>query len=308
MKIGAIFPTTEIGNDPSAIRDWAQAAEDLGYSYILLYDHVLGAERHDRDPEFFGPYGENDPFHEVFVTMGYLAAATSTIGLATGVLILPQRQTALAAKQAAEVQVLSEGRLRLGVGSGWNYVEYESLGVEFRGRGKLFTEQVELMRQLWAEPVLDYTGRFHRVDRAGILPRPSSAIPIWFGGFSEPAFRRAARLGDGFIYASRPSLMAPMHTRMKEHLESCGRDASSFGAEAMVDFSAGPEVWEPELERWRQEAGTHLALRAMDTGAEFIGERHHGYAGPDDYIDALRVFMATAAPYCAQEGTAAAPR
>jgi len=297
MKIGAIFPTTEIGNDPAAIRDWAQAAEELGYSYILLYDHVLGAERNDRDPQFFGPYGETDPFHEVFVTLGYLAAVTTTIELATGVLILPQRQTALAAKQAAEVQLLSEGRLRLGLGSGWNYVEYESLGVPFPGRGKLFTEQVELLRRLWEEPVLDYSGRFHRIDRAGILPRPPSPIPIWFGGFSEPAFRRAARLGDGFIYASRPSFMAPMLARMREHLQMCGREESSFGAEAMVDFSSGPEVWGAELERWRQEAGTHVALRAMDTGAEFIGERHHGYAGPDDYISALRVFMETAASY-----------
>jgi alkanesulfonate monooxygenase SsuD/methylene tetrahydromethanopterin reductase-like flavin-dependent oxidoreductase (luciferase family) len=155
VKIGAIFPTTEIGNDPIAIRDWAQAAEALGYDHILFYDHVLGAERDGRDQPFMGPYSETNPFHEVFVTMGYLAGVTTRIEFATGILILPQRQTALVAKQATEVDVLSGGRLRLGVGTGWNYVEYESLGVPWDDRGKRFDEQVELLRKLWSEPVLD---------------------------------------------------------------------------------------------------------------------------------------------------------
>jgi probable F420-dependent oxidoreductase len=292
MNIGAIFPTTEIGNDPDVIRDWAQTTEGLGYSHIVFYDHVLGAEHANREPPFAGPYTEHDPFHEPFVVMSFVAACTQRIGLATGILILPQRQTVLAAKQAAELDVLSKGRLRLGVGTGWNQVEYESLGADFASRGRRFGEQVELLRALWSKPVLDYTSEYHRIDRAGLLPRPSAPIPIWFGGFTEPAFRRAAKLGDGFIYGSTPSRMAPMldrvHTLLREH----DRDPGRFGGEALLDFSSNPDTWGPELELWEQKGGTHLSLRAMDTAAEFVGERVVGYEGPQSYIEALGRFMA----------------
>src|SRR5215212_5329483 len=188
MQFGAVFPTTEIGDDPVAIRDFAQAAEGLGYSYIVAYDHVLGAVHEGRDPKLSGPYTEQHAFHEPFVLFGYLAGVTSTIELETAVIIL-QRQAVLAAKQAAEVDVLSGGRLRLGLGTGWNYVEYEGLDVPWARRGKRFDEQIELMRQLWGEPVVDYAGTFHRVDRAGIAPRPAHQIPIWLGGGSEAALR-----------------------------------------------------------------------------------------------------------------------
>jgi probable F420-dependent oxidoreductase len=177
MRIGAVFPTCEIGNDPGAIRDFAQTAEGLGYSHLIVYDHVLGAVHDGREPKLGGPYTERDPFHEPFVLYGYLAGLTQKLELATGVIILPQRQTALVAKQAAEVALLSRGRLRLGVGTGWNWVEYEALNESFGSRGKRLDEQVELLRQLWSGTPIDFEGRYHRVDRAGILPAPPGPIP-----------------------------------------------------------------------------------------------------------------------------------
>lgn len=291
MKIGAIFPTPEIGTDPAVIRDWAQAAEGLGYSHILLYDHVLGAVHADREPKLMGPYTETDQYHEVFVTLGFLAGVTSTIEFATGVLILPQRQTALVAKQAAEVDILSGGRLRLGLGTGWNYVEYESLNMDYADRGKRFDEQVDLLRKFFREPVIDFSGDYHRIDRAGILPMPRPDLPIWFGGFSDVAFRRAVRKGDGFIFGSSPERMQTMFARVQELLEAEGRDPATFGADASIDFSAGEESWQRNVELWKKLGGTHISLRAMDTAAEFSGEKHVGYSGPQAYIDALEAFM-----------------
>ena len=284
MKIGAVFPTTEIGNDPTAIRDWAQAAEQLGY------DHVLGAVHQNREPRLMGPYTEKDPFHEPFVLLAYLAGVTSRIELVTGVIILPQRQTALVAKQAAELDILSGGRLRLGIGTGWNHVEYQSLGEDFASRGKRFDEQVELLRQLWRNPVIDFRGDYHRVDRAGILPLPRPNLPIWFGGFSEVAVRRAARLGDGFIFGTTPTRMRTLLATLHEHLRREGREPAEFGAEAIADFSDDPDQWVREREVWEQCGGTHLTLRAMDTAAEFVGARRVGFEGPQAYIDALETF------------------
>ena len=291
MKFGAIFPTPEIGTDPAAIRDWAQAAENLGYNHILLYDHVLGAEHAGREPKFTGPYTEQDPYHEVFVTLGFLAGVTSKIEFTTGVLVLPQRQTALVAKQAAEVDILSGGRLRLGVGTGWNYIEYESLGMNWEDRGKRFDEQVDLLRRFWREPVLDYTGDHHRIDRAGLLPRPRPDLPIWFGGFSDVAMRRATKKGDGFIYGTSPERVQVMFERAVELLAAQGRDPASFGHEASIDFSQSEASWQRNLDLWRDLGGTHLSLRAMDTAAVYVGEKHVGYKGPQDYIDALETFM-----------------
>jgi probable F420-dependent oxidoreductase len=291
MKIGAVFPTTEIGEDPVAIRDFAQTAEELGYAHLLTYDHVLGAEHADREPRLMGPYNEDHPFHEPFVLFGFLAAATSRIELATGVLILPQRQTALVAKQAAELELLSGGRLRLGLGTGWNWVEYESLGTDFATRGKRFDEQVEVLRRLWREPLLDYEGRFHRVARAGILPRPRREIPVWFGGFTPAALRRAARSGDGFIFGAFGEPIRKMLGGLRERVREQGRDPATFGAEALIDYSAGPEVWNAELEAWRDAGGTHLSMRAMDTGAAFLRAKPAGLKTPRDHIGALETFM-----------------
>ena len=206
MRIGAVLPTTEIGSDPAALRDFAQAVEALGFSQLLLYDHVLGADP-DRPGGWQGPYTIAHPFHEVFVTIAYLAAATTTLEFATCVLVLPQRQTALVAKQAAQLAVLSGDRFRLGIGSGWNYVEYEALDQNFHNRGRRQEEQVALMRRLWTEPVVDFQGEFHTVSRAGIDPRPRRPIPVWFGGSAEPQLKRAARIGDG--WSPRPPRRPP---------------------------------------------------------------------------------------------------
>jgi probable F420-dependent oxidoreductase len=290
MQIGAIFPTTEIGSDPSVIRDWAQTAEGLGYDYILTFDHVLGAEHARREPKFMGPYTEQHPFHEPFTLFSYLAGLTRSIELATGVIILPQRQTALVAKQAAELDILSGGRLRLGVGTGWNHAEYQALGVPYAGRGKRLDEQIEVLRKLWTEDLVDFSGDYHRIDRANILPRPSRPIPIWFGAIQPVALRRAVALGDGLLLAAMPTMVEPMVDQALELLEAGGRDRAGFGLEASVDFSQGPDAWQAELELWRDKGGTHLSLRAMDTGAAMMGLSEVGYAGPQAYIDALETF------------------
>jgi probable F420-dependent oxidoreductase len=237
-----------------------------------------------------GPYTERDAFHEPFVLLAHLAALTERLELTTGVLILPQRQTALVAKQAIELDLLSRGRLRLGVGTGWNHVEYESLGVPFGERGARLDEQVTLLRRLWSAPVIDYRGKFHRIDRAGLLPQPARPIPIWFGGFTPVALRRAARTGDGFLFGTSPSRMLGLLASLREMLEKEGRANSDFGMEAVLDFSAPRDSWQKEIEQWRAAGGTHVSLRAMDTGSELVGAKHVGYRGPRDYIDALETF------------------
>jgi len=289
VKIGAVFPTTEIGNDPIAIRDWAQTAEQLGYSHVLCYDHVLGAVHEGRTPPLMGPYTEKDPFHEPLMLFAYLAGLTTRLEFATGVIILPQRQTALVAKQAAELDVLSGGRLRLGVGTGWNYVEYESLGLSFEDRGKRFDEQIDVLRQLFSQAVVDFRGEHHRIDRAGIAPLPRN-VPIWLGGFTDVALRRAARVGDGFVFGSSPTRVRGMMERLRELLEEAGRGDTDFGADAHIDFSSDPDSWGSEVETWRELGGTHLSLRAMDTAAQFVGAKPVGYSGPAAYIDALETF------------------
>ena len=282
MQIGVTFPQTRFDGDPIAVRDFAHAAEDLGYSHMLVYDHVLGAVHEGRDPELWGPYTEDDPFHEPFVLLGYIAAITTRIGLGTGVLILPQRQTALVAKQAAELDLLSGGRLRLGVGLGWNYVEYESLNEDFSNKGARCAEQVDLLRRLWTEPLLDYRGEWHRIDRASILPRPSRQIPIWFGGFKEPALRRAARIGDGFIFSGRPERLIDAAERLRGHLADAGRESEPFGFEAFVEYERGPEQWRADIDAYEQAGFTHVAMRSINAGLP----------GPQAHIDALAEYAA----------------
>src|SRR5580692_6796117 len=187
MEIGVAYPQNELRGDPAAVGQFGRAVEDLGFHHILAYDHVLGAVHANRTPPLTGPYTENDPFHDPFVMFAYLAGITERIRFTTGILILPQRPTALVARQAADVDLLSGGRLRLGVGIGWNYVEYEALGQDFRSRGARQEEQIELLRRLFTEPVVDFSGRFDRVDRAAIVPRPARSIPIWLGGSGEAA-------------------------------------------------------------------------------------------------------------------------
>ena len=291
MQFGAVFPTTEIGDDPVAIRDFAQAAEGLGYSYIVAYDHVLGAVHEGRDPKLSGPYTEQHPFHEPFVLFGYLAGVTSTIELETAVIILPQRQAVLAAKQAAEVDVLSGGRLRLGLGTGWNYVEYEGLDVPWARRGKRFDEQIELMRQLWTEPVVDYQGTYHRVDRAGIAPRPARSIPIWLGGGSEASLRRAARVGDGFTFAGAGRSVAALAERLRGYLSEAGRDGASFPMEFTIAYGLGPERWQRTAELAQQGGISHLGVNTMSSTAAWAKTPPSGFTTPAEHIAGLETFI-----------------
>jgi probable F420-dependent oxidoreductase len=280
MQIGAVFPQTEIGDDPAVIRAWAQGAEELGYRHILAFDHVLGAGT-DTRPDWSGPYTSETPFHEIFVLLGYLAAVTSSVELVTGVLVLPQRQTALAAKQAAEVDVLSGGRLRVGVGVGWNAVEYEALGESFHNRGARCEEQVEVMRALWANPLVTYSGRWHTIDNAGIKPRPvRGRVPVWFGGNSEAALRRAGRIGDGWLPQRVPDDMARgMVDRVRGYAREAGRAPEDIGFEPRLTLAQVPENDRADFAaRWRDLGATHMCVNTMGLGL----------ATGDDHLAALR--------------------
>lgn len=293
MNFGAVLPTCEIGDDPVAIRDWAQAAESLGYSHIVAYDHVLGAEHEGRDPKLWGPYTEHDAFHEPFVVFGFLAGVTTSIEFETAVIILPQRQTALVAKQAAEVAVLSGGRLRLGVGTGWNHVEYEALGVEWAERGKIFDEQIEILRALWSNDVIDHTSPHHRIDRAGVKPRPDRSIPIWFGGFSKVSMRRAARVGDGFTFASAGSKTIEQADQLREALVNEGRDPSTFPIELNIPYGLSQDKWVSLATEAREADITHLCVNTMSTTSEWSGTPAPNLTTPAEHIAALETFMAT---------------
>ena len=284
MKIGAVFPHLEIGNDPVVIRDWAQAAEEIGYSHLLVYDHVIGAVHEDREPPLWGPYNEDSLFHEIFVLFGYFAACTERVELASGVIILPQRQTVLVAKQAAEIDLLSGGRLRLGVGTGWNFVEYESLNVNFDDRGALQEEQVQLLRRLWQEPVLSFDGRWHQIDRAGLKPLPNRQIPIWFGGFADVAFRRAAKIGDGFIFGSGQDQNLKAFDRLNVFLEAEGR-RGNFGIEALLNYQAGADMWADDIQAWIDRGADYVSMRAM--ALRGMGD---GLGSPQAHIDALTTY------------------
>lgn len=294
MQFGATFPTTEIGDDPIAVRDFAQAAEALGYSHIVAYDHVLGAVHEGREPKLWGPYRETDPFHEPFVLFGFLAGVTTTIEFETAIIILPQRQTVLVAKQAAEVDVLSGGRLRLGVGTGWNPVEYEGLGIPWKGRGARFDDQITLLRQLWTEPVLDVTTAQHRIDRAGILPRPRHSIPIWFGGSSDIALRRAARVGDGFTFASAGRKTVEQVEKLRGLLTDEGRDPAGFPIEFTLMYGLGESRWASAVQGAREAGVDYLAINAMSTTAAWTNMEAPGFSGPAQHIAALERFMQVA--------------
>ena len=284
MRIGAVFPQTEIGNDPIVIRDYAQAVEGMGYDHLLIYDHVLGADPADRHPPLTGPYTLDSAFHEPFVLMGYLAGQTTTLELTTGVIVLPQRQTPLVAKQAAEVDILSGGRLRLGVGSGWNYVEYEAMGEDFSTRGRRQEEQVQLLRDLWSEESLSLRGQWHRIDRAGLKPRPGRAIPIWFGGAADRLLERAGRLGDGWIAARIAPEDAPaVVERLRGAAQDAGRDPAAFGIEGRAQVSDGAVSWAARAHAWEALGATHMSIATMDAG----------FAGPDQHLEALRQYRET---------------
>ena len=282
MQLGAIFPQTEIGADPGGVREFAQAAESLGYQDLAVFDHVLGADA-SKHANWDRPYRHTDMFHEPFVLFGYLAAFTQTIRMTTQILILGQRQTALVAKQAAEVDVLTGGRLRLGIGIGWNYVEYEALGEDFHNRGRRSVEQVELLRALWTQDVVDFKGRYHQVSHAGINPRPvQQPIPIWFGGGHERVVRRIGRLADGWFPQFQPDSAGQERiAQMRQYAKDAGRDPMAIGIEGRISFGDGnPDTWNKAAAAWDEVGATHLSVNTMRSGLQ----------GPDQHIDAIRRF------------------
>ena len=283
MNIGVVLPQTEIGNDPGAIKAYAEAVEGMGFTHILVFDHVLGANP-ERPGGWKGPYTYRHAFHEPFVLFGFLAAATRKVEMVSGIIILPQRQTALVAKQAAAVDVLSGGRLRLGVAVGWNPVEFEALGEDFKTRGARIEEQIEVMRALWTEELVTFTGKYHRIPDAGINPLPvQRPIPIWMGGESEVVQQRMARVADGWMPHFRPGAAAQATVdRMYGLVRAAGRQAKSFGIEGRITLSQMPQAeWAKEMETWQAMRGiTHLCVHTANLGL----------AKPDDHITTLRRF------------------
>ncbi len=280
MHIGVVLPQTELGADPGAIRAYAEGVAALGYAHLLAYDHVLGA-----DPAvhagWSGPYDVSTTFHEPFVLFGHLAAITS-MELVTGIIILPQRPTALVAKQAAEVDLLTGGHFRLGVGLGWNPVEYEALGQPFDQRGRRMSEQIPLLRRLWTEPSLSHHGDFDTVTGAGLSPLPvQRPIPVWIGGRSDPAYRRIGRLGDGWFPQVRPGeALDHALTVIGQAAQGAGRDPADIGMEGQVTMDlADPDRLLRQVERWRLAGATHLSINTMRTGQVDV----------DGHLAALRV-------------------
>jgi probable F420-dependent oxidoreductase len=267
VNIGVVFPQTEIGADRGAVRSYAQRVEELGFTHLLAYDHVLGADPEVHQP-WRGPYDVDTTFHEPFVLFGYLAAITA-MELVTGIIILPQRQTALVAKQAAEVDILANGRFRLGVGLGWNAVEYDALGTNFSDRGRRSVEQVELLRRLWTERSVTFDGSYEHVAGAGIAPLPvQRPIPVWFGGASEPAYRRAGRIADGWFPMMPPGpALDAARAVVEQAARDAGRDPAALGMEGRVSWTdAGVDKLVDHIGRWRAAGASHVSVNTMNAG------------------------------------------
>jgi probable F420-dependent oxidoreductase len=283
MKFGVVFPQTEFGHDPSALRDYAQTAESLGYSHLLAYDHVLGANP-NRPGGWHGPYTHENPFLEPFVLFSYLAPLTERLEFTTGILILPQRQTVLVAKQAATLDAITGGgRLRLGVGLGWNEVEYQALGEKFGNRGRRMDEQLEVLRQLWAEPLVTFEGRWHQIPDAGLNPLPARRkIPIWFGGHHENVLQRVVKFGDGWMPNYRRAADIQPHLEVLEGLLAAARKKrSDIGLEARMQFGGGDAgTWKQTFEEWNAIGATHITINTMGVG----------FDTPQKHIEAVRQF------------------
>lgn len=287
VRVGVVFPQLESGTDPGVIREYAQTVEQLGYHHLVAYDHVLGADRTTR-PDWKGPYDASSLFHEVFVLLSFVAAWTTRLEVAPSVVILPQRQTVLVAKQAASLDVLAGGRTRLGVGLGWNEVEFVGLGERFDDRAKRIAEQIKVMRLLFTNEVVDHTGRYHRIDRAGIRPLPvQRPIPIWMGGNAESAVKRIARLADGWFTFVQPDGDGPERlARFRGYLREAGRDPATFPIEGRVVFAKRtPDEWVVRANGFRDMGMTHLEVNTMGAG----------YATIADHLAALERFRRDAA-------------
>ncbi|MCB9114903.1 MAG: LLM class F420-dependent oxidoreductase [Caldilineaceae bacterium] len=285
MQIGVVFPQTEFGNDPLAMRDYVQMVEGLGYSHVLAYDHVLGANP-ERPGGWSGPYTYQTPFHEPFVLFGFMAALTTRISFITGILILPQRQTALVAKQAASLDVVAGGRFRLGIGVGWNAVEYEALGEDFATRGRRSEAQIGLMRRLWTEPLVTVHDEWHDISDAGINPLPvQRPIPIWLGGHADAVLARVARLGDGWLPNYRTAAeAAPALAALDSYLAQQGRTRGDIGLEPRLHYKEGtPASWRETIDGWHAAGADYFSLNTMGCG----------FTTPAQHMQALEHFAAT---------------
>jgi probable F420-dependent oxidoreductase len=286
MNFGVVYPQTDLPSDPLVVRDFAQAVEGLGFSHVVAYDHILGANP-DRPGGWKGPYTYQHTFLEPFLLYTFMAAHTQRLGFFTGILILPQRQTALVAKQAATLDVLSGGRLRLGIGLGWNPVEYVALGQDFHTRGRKFEEQVEVLRLLWTKPLVTFHGRWHDIEDAGLNPLPvQRPIPLWFGGHHDRVLRRVARLADGWTPSYRTLADArPSMDKLESYLEAAGRKREDLGLEARLPFGGGdPEVWATRVAEWKAAGATHLGFNTLGVG----------FTTPEQHIAAMRKYAEVA--------------
>jgi probable F420-dependent oxidoreductase len=287
VQIGVTFPQLEIGADAGGVKAYAQAVEGMGYTHLLAYDHVLGANP-DGWPGWKGPYNYQSLFHELFAVFGYIAGVAPKLGLVTGVIILPQRQTALVAKQAIEIDLLTGGNFRLGVGIGWNYVEYEGLAKDFKNRARRFEEQIALIRELTTKPLVEFNGQYEQIHAAGLNPLPiQRPLPIWIGAEAEPALKRAAEIGDGFFPLGSPAGgWPPVLEKMKAWRTAVGKDWSTYGIEAGVNVAQGtPDDWARQVAEWRALGATHLTFNAM----------YGNLGGPDGHIRRLEEARAAVA-------------
>jgi len=274
MHIGLVYPQTEYPADPAAVRDYAQTAEALGFAHVLAYDHVLGANP-DRPGGWSGPYTYQTSFMEPFLLFTYMAAVTTRLGFATGILILPQRETALVAKQAATLDVLCGGRLRLGIGTGWNEVEYIALGQDFHTRGRRQEEQIEVLRALWTQELVTFKGRWHDIPDAGLNPLPvQRPIPLWLGGHADAVLRRLARLGDGWMPGFRTAeAAAGTLATLDGYLAEAGRSRADIGLEPRLHWGDGDlDALGRPLAGWRAAGAQHVSLNTMGAGFKTAGE------------------------------------
>ena len=275
MKIGVVFPQTEIGASPLGVRKYAVAIERLQFNHILVYDHVVGADPKGY-PGWKGPYTSESQFHEPMVLFGFLASITESVELVTGIVILPQRQTVLVAKQAAEIDLLSNGRLRLGVGIGWNEVEFQALGEDFSNRGVRSEEQISLLRELWTNEVIDFQGKWHSVKAAGLNPLPiQRPIPIWMGGGADAVLRRVVKIADGWFPQIKPDKDGKEKiAKLVEYSEAAGRDPSTIGIEGRINLKDYPEEqWARTVQAWQSLGVSHLSINTMGSGFNSV-EQH----------------------------------
>ena len=277
-----VFPMIEYPVDPEAIKDFAQAAEDLGFNHLLTYDHVLGANP-NREGGWSGPYTYKDPFEEPLTLFSYLAGVTKSLEFVTGIIILPQRQTALFAKQAATLDVLCQGRLRLGVALGWNEVEYISLNKDFHNRGERFEEQIQVLRKLWTKALVTFEGKWHRILDAGLNPLPvQQPIPLWFGGHADPVLKRIAKMADGWLpnYHTVADASEALE-KLEGYLAEEGRTMSDLGLEPRLRYGSGdPEEWRRIAEEWEGVGATHMTVNTM----------RQGFKTADEHIDAIETY------------------